>query len=433
MKNLFFISLMMVLLSAPGCRKSNYSLPKTITLNDDSHSSGTITWKSDHEYLLDGLVFVNDGQTLIIEPGTVIKGKTGQGENASALIVARGGKIIAEGTAENPIIFTVEGDDLDGSVPGHAQGLWGGVIILGEAPITTESGEAYIEGVSLAEPRGLYGGRYPEDNSGVLKYVSIRHAGTNIGEGNEINGLTLGGVGSKTTLDYIEVIASADDGFEFFGGTVNGSHLVAAYCDDDAFDFDQGFSGNMQFLYGVQSTYRGDNLCEHDGLNQNAQPVIANATFIGRDTNGEEALITLHHQSAAKYYNNIFLHQSNGIYVDNFDIQLSASSQWLQGNTEIAANIFHNTGDDDSFIRFLITPDSELDNTLTNRVITNNIFQDPGIGLVDNRYNPIPAPNVHHDIKPLSGNGLIEVNYRGAFYDTDWTQQWTLTSQTGIE
>ncbi|MDZ7777900.1 MAG: hypothetical protein U5L09_20935 [Bacteroidales bacterium] len=208
---------------------------------------------------------------------------------------------------------------------------------------------------------------------------------------------------------------------------------MASYCDDDAFDFDQGFSGNMQFLYAVQSTYRGDNLCEHDGLSQNTQPVIANATFIGRDTNGEEALITLHQQSAAKYYNNIFLHQSKWIYVDNFDIHLSASSQWLQGNTEIAANIFHNTGDDDSFIRFLITPDSELDNTLTNRVITNNIFQDPGIGLVDNRYNPIPAANIHQDIKPLSGNGLSAVNYRGAFYDTDWTQQWTLTSKTGIE
>lgn len=425
------LSVFIVILS--GCRKSDYTVKDTIALSDNGRGTGTVTWENDNTYLLDGLVFVNDGQTLIIEPGTIIRAKSGQGLNASALIVARGGKIIAEGTAEKPIVFTVEGDDLEGAVPNHAQGLWGGLILLGSAPVATQSGEAFIEGIPLSEPRGIYGGQNPTDNSGVLKYVSIRHSGTDIGEGNEINGLTLGGVGNGTTIDFVEVIAGADDGFEFFGGTVNGSHLVAAYCQDDAFDFDQGYSGNIQFLYAVQSTYRGDNLCEHDGLNQGQQPVIANATMIGRGTHGDEALITLRNQSAARYYNSILIKQSNGIYIDNYDVYMSASSQWLSGNTEIASNVFHNTGSEENFIQFLLNPDDESDIILTTRLKNENFFTDPGIQIVDNRYNPIPAVDVHQNIMPVTGQGITDVNYRGAFGDVDWTAGWTLTSVTDLE
>ena len=177
-----------------GCRKGSTPIVITESITDNGGGTGTVTWTKDKTYIIEGFVFVNEGQTLTIEPGTVVYGRTGQGENASALIVARDGKIIAEGTPDEPIIFTVEGDDLLGSVPVNAKGLWGGLIILGRAKLNTPSGEANIEGIPLSEDRGIYGGLLDDDDSGILRYVSIRHGGTNIGEGNEINGLTLGGV-----------------------------------------------------------------------------------------------------------------------------------------------------------------------------------------------------------------------------------------------
>ena len=185
----------------------------TITDAVMSGAGDEVSWTSDNVYILDGFVFVNDGQTLSIEAGTVVKGKPGQEELASALIVARGGKIIANGTAENPIIFTAEADDLNGSVADQATGLWGGIIILGKGATNNSTAEKAIEGIPTSETRGLYGAAttVEDDNSGSMKYVSIRHGGTNIGEGNEINGLTLGAVGSASTFSYIEVVANADD------------------------------------------------------------------------------------------------------------------------------------------------------------------------------------------------------------------------------
>ncbi len=422
-----------VLIFFASCRKSDYIVNDTIALSDDGSGTGTVTWKSNHEYILDGLVFVNDGQTLVIEPGTVIKARTGQGANASALIVARGGKIIAEGTEQAPIIFTVEGDDLEGSVPAQTRGLWGGVIILGNAPVASESGEAFIEGIPLTEPRGIYGGYDPNDNSGKLKYVSIRHSGTNLGEGNEINGLTLGGVGSGTDISFVEVISNADDGFEFFGGTVNVHHLIASYCDDDAFDFDMGYSGRAQYLYAIQSSFKGDNLCEHDGLNQNSQPIIANATMIGRGTSGDEALISFRTQSAANYYNSIFINQSNGILADNSDIVRSSTKQWLNDNIRIESNVFYQVGDTESLVKLMVRPDEANEAVLTQRVIDDNIFKNPEIELVNNIYDPIPAETIHSNTIVITDPELENASYRGAFYITDWTQNWSLTSETSIE
>jgi hypothetical protein len=164
--------------------------------------TGSVTWTADNIYVLRGFIFVNDGQTLTIEPGTVVKGQPGQGAGASALIVAKGGKLIAEGTASDPIIFTGLADDLEGSVPEDATGLWGGIIMLGKASTNNTiddpaegvtSGERAIEGIPETEERGVYGTASPNDadNSGSLKYVSIRHGGSSIGADNEINGLTL--------------------------------------------------------------------------------------------------------------------------------------------------------------------------------------------------------------------------------------------------
>ena len=249
-----------------SCRKSDYRESDNLNvISDQGAGTGTVTLKSTNQYLLDGLVFVNDGQVLTIEPGTVIRGKTGQGEKASALVVARGGRIIAEGTPLHPIIFTSEGDDLDGSVPLLANGLWGGVVILGKASLNTQDGESHVEGIPFSESRGIFGGTDDEDGSGIFRYVSIRHAGTDIGEGNEINGLTLGGVGSNTVIDHIEVVSARDDGVEFFGGTVSIRYLTVAFCEDDAVDYDLGFRGKGQFWLLIQDPAVGGLCFEGSG------------------------------------------------------------------------------------------------------------------------------------------------------------------------
>lgn len=209
------------------------------------------TWETGNTYVLGGRIAVVSGVTLTIEPGVVIKGEAGTGANATALVIARGATLIAEGTATQPIIFTSIADEIE---PGQIaspnldpdlNGLWGGLIILGNAPISADAASVQIEGIPASDQNGLYGGTNAADNSGTIKYVSIRHGGANIGEGNEINGLTLGGVGNGTIIENIEVVANQDDGIEFFGGTVNVKNLVIWNAGDDAVDTDQSWAGTL--------------------------------------------------------------------------------------------------------------------------------------------------------------------------------------------
>lgn len=227
-------------------------------------------WTSDNIYVLASRVAVESGATLTIQAGTIIKGKAGSEANATALIVARGARIVADGTASAPIIFTSEADNIQPGMiasPNLADdinGLWGGVIILGRAPISADADAVQIEGIPPSDQNGLYGGTVLDDNSGILRYVSIRHGGTDIGEGNEINGLTLGGVGSGTVIDHVEVVANVDDGIEFFGGSVNATNCLVWGQGDDAFDCDQAWTGtldNFAYVAGANS----DHALELDG------------------------------------------------------------------------------------------------------------------------------------------------------------------------
>lgn len=216
-----------------------------------SNITSNTTWTKDKVYVLNTRVAVESGATLTIEAGTIIKGEVGSGANATALIIARGGKLMAEGTATEPIIFTTIADEIQ---PGQIDspnmdpeldGLWGGLIVLGNAPISADAQAVQIEGIPASDQNGLYGGTNAADNSGVLRYISIRHGGANIGEGNEINGLTLGGVGSGTIVENIEVVANQDDGIEWFGGTVNVTNAIVWGAGDDALDTDQAWAGTM--------------------------------------------------------------------------------------------------------------------------------------------------------------------------------------------
>ena len=262
--------------------------------------TGTETWTSDNIYQLNQKVVVQDGATLTIQPGTIIKGSTGAGSLASALVVARGGKLMAEGTASQPIIMTSASDDITvGQTMGtnldqNDRGLWGGLIVLGKAPCSF-SGDVdaiQIEGIPAEDTWGLYGGSNPSDNSGVIKYVSIRHGGALIGEGNEINGLTLGGVGTGTEIDNVEVVANVDDGIEFFGGTVNASNLFVWAQGDDAIDIDQAYSGTIDNVV-VHLGEASDHAFEIDGPEGTADGsfTLQNASIFGNSatSNGEYA------------------------------------------------------------------------------------------------------------------------------------------------
>ncbi len=217
----------------------------------EENISDNATWTVDNVYELAGRVTVLAGASLTIEPGTVIKGQPGTGANATALLVARGATINAAGTADAPIIFTSTQDEIQ---PGQIaspnltpdiNGLWGGVIVLGNGFISASAAEVQIEGIPATDTNGLYGGTDDDENSGTLQYISIRHGGANIGAGNEINGLSLGGISANTVVENIEVVANQDDGIEWFGGSVNVTNALFWNVGDDAVDTDQGWNGTL--------------------------------------------------------------------------------------------------------------------------------------------------------------------------------------------
>ncbi|MFK7806286.1 MAG: carboxypeptidase regulatory-like domain-containing protein [Saprospiraceae bacterium] len=312
------------------------------TITDDGSGTGTVTWSNDKTYVLDGFVFVNEGQTLTIEPGTIIQGMSGEAEEASALIVARGGKIIAEGTATDPIVFTFDGDA--GNTPATTRGQWGGLIILGNAGLNSNPGETAIEGIPTTETRGLYGGDDNSDDSGILKYVSIRHGGTLIGGDNEINGLTLGGVGSGTTIEYVEVVGNQDDGIEWFGGTVQGNHLITAFCADDGLDYDEGYRGWNQFCIIHQDPADAGSGGEHDGgtdpeaATPFATPLFYNVTSIGAEL---KQALNFRDNAGGEYHNSIFTGYATGVDVELLESEQDSYKQFEDGNLKLENNVFH--------------------------------------------------------------------------------------------
>jgi hypothetical protein len=306
------------------------------------------TWTSDNEYVLTKVVYVNNGALLTIQPGTVIRGEmmsdAATAYDPGTLVVTRFGRIDAQGTASNPIIFTSAATDrnadgipdgthqsagwygsadqsgpnnanfpvgdgiadymqgvafwdanpkttprgafktnVDGSLASGATSspytrLWGGLIVLGNAPTNTDSDHTTV-GIQLRAVEGLnpsttqpgdnlYGGHEVMDNSGILRYVSVRYNGGSLSSANDLNGITFAGVGRGTRVNFIEAFNSGDDGIEIFGGTFDATNLVIFGANDDGLDIDEGYSGNLQYVFiiGGRST---DNLCEWDGFENN--------------------------------------------------------------------------------------------------------------------------------------------------------------------
>jgi hypothetical protein len=335
------------------------------------------TWSANNVYELEGRVIVADGVTLTIEPGTIIKGRNQTGANASALMIARGGKINAVGTAQKPIIFT---SVLDNIKPGETSGTslseadkgkWGGLVILGKAPISFSGAlEAQIEGVPAEESLGLYGGNIADDNSGKIQFVSIRHGGTEITGGSEINGLTLGGVGSGTTISDVEIFANFDDGVEFFGGTVNVSNILVSQQGDDGVDIDQAYSGTVDGFMVIHSgdTDKGLEIDGPEGsenaggkftlkngsifgsgnagnpadFKSKAQGTIQNVVFQGYDA-GQKLMIAASYDGACASTSNAFknLVEGNLVFTNvrftGYTVDVYASSGTCETSTDDAA------------------------------------------------------------------------------------------------
>ncbi len=406
---------------------SNAFTQQTIT-DSDLVGGQTYNWTSDTEYLLDGYVYLEAGGVLNIEPGTVVRARSSgsNGDATSALIITRDAQINAVGTEDSPIIFTGEFDNLDITLDFTATDnkTWGGVIILGNAPIGEDGGEDGIEGITAEnEPRVLYGGNDPADNSGVIRYVSLRHGGNEIAADNEINGLTLGGVGNGTEIDFIEVFANSDDGIEIFGGTVNITHAVVAFQGDDAFDVDESWDGYIQYAFSIQqdiSDEIGDNAVEYDGseradLGPKTVGRIYNGTFIGSGTGGNSNGLRLKSDGAVQFWNCVWTQIQGGV----FRVQDTSIDRLNDGETVLANNIVFDYGslEIDPDNAFTVTGFEEIDPEIASisRLPNNQLDPRPGTN---------NSPLLSGAATPTEA-GVEATSYRGAFSDDLWLEGWT--------
>jgi Secretion system C-terminal sorting domain len=313
------------------------------------------TWTTGTTYKITGLIYITDNATLTIEPGVVILGNNA----ATALIVTKGAKLIANGTVTSPIVFTSD------KAPGlRSRGDWGGVILLGKGTYNVNAGIGNIEGITGTINSQFGGGTTPDnaDSSGSLKYVRIEYGGFSFAPNSEINGLTMGAVGSGTTIDYIQVSFCNDDSFEWFGGSVNCSHLVAYRGLDDDFDTDNGYNGKVQFALAIKEPQAADasqsNCFEADNAagTGNAfvtatpisKPIFSNCTLVGpvkRSTlpNGG-AVANLHRRAVharrntqMKIYNSLFVDFVDGIVVENDLTIANAESNTMKFRNNIIA------------------------------------------------------------------------------------------------
>lgn len=502
------------------------------------------TWTSANDYVLTDIIYVKNGATLTINPGTIIRGEPEDGSapyTPGALVVTRTGQIDAEGTPSAPIVFTTSLLDSDGDgqysdetydyntvidydaaiaagaafidddpigdplspgsgylsgTPGDQshvgadeyRGLWGGVIILGNAPTnimditngklgkTTSTAradlddvfEGFIEGLDpddTGNNDGVYGGSNPNDSSGTLKYVGIRHGGVNIAADNEINGLTMGGVGFGTLIEYVEVYCNDDDGFEWFGGTANCRYLISLYNNDDSFDIDEGFTGLGQFWFSLQidDSTNGDHGGEHDGTNgafDNADvdalnghtvagtgdkgfglpityPTIYNATYVGAGTS--EQMLKFDDSFGGDYYNSVFvgaeqeLIDSNDAGGDMTDRAAAADCGFVSNSiaydingTTAALGASDLSDESVSPIASIVAANSNVLGgtnpfaTLTSATVRTNV--DPRVTTAANNAVTLAAPSATY---------FIPASYAGAFDPVEsdyWSDGWSVFS-----
>jgi len=430
---------------------SNVSAQEIIT-DGDLVGGQTYSWTKDKVYVLDGFVYLEEGGVLNIEEGTTIYGReiTSTGEPA-ALIITRGAQIFANGTEAEPIVFTAE-SVYNGSIQPDqtVNGLWGGLVILGNGTVARPNCVDFIEGIP-DEPRTAFGGCTSDtESSGALTYVSIRHGGAELSAGNEINGLTLGAVGSGTLIDYVEVFANADDGIEWFGGTVNVKHAISAFCGDDGMDYDFGWRGNGQYWFVIQRSDAGGNGGEHDGAQPDelapfSRPTIFNATYIGsgsQSSNVDNEFGLLMRDNAGGTY-------ANSIFADFADMALSiedlpgggdSHANLLNGDLSFTNNYWWAFGAGADITDIIDTysngTDPDASDVIDHLTSNSNLISNPMICGIDRVVNGGLNPRLNAGSPALTGgttppNTFFDnVTYHGAFDgSTNWASNWTALDQ----
>ncbi len=383
------------------------------------------TLTADGDWTLDGLVYVENNAVLTIEPGATLKftSAPGTGDNASALIITRGAKIMAEGTADLPIVLTSTEDD--GSLTSADNSLWGGLILLGRSKVFAEGEtELGIEGIDDSELRAKYGGDDVNDNSGVISYVSIRHTGIGLAPGDEIQGLTLGAVGTGTAISYVEIYGSSDDGIEFFGGTVDIKYAAIIGAEDDSFDWDLGYRGTgNQYWFAIQREDAGDHLSELDGAKPDgadlySNPTVRDFTLVG--SSNTENMLIFRDATAGTWERGVIAESGNkGLEVEDLPAAKGIDSyqRLLNGELKLREIVWSNIGGAESFAAMVQATDGG-DGTEENGGRTEAIIAELEVNCsIDN--GVISRDN------PAAGN-------RGAFVNGDWTTGWTAYSNRGI-
>lgn len=352
MKKLFQIAALAIVVMATSCSKDDDSngngngngngggnQEDLIELTGDLESR---TLTADKKYLLKGQVFVRNGQTLTIEPGTVILGDK---RTRGVLVVDKGGKIMAEGTREKPIVFT---SNQEAGI--RDRGDWGGIVILGNA--NTNQPNPAVEGITPEVNFGTFQSTANDDeNSGILKYVRCEFGGIELTPNNETNSITMGGVGRGTVMEYCMVSFGGDDGFEWFGGTNNGKYFISHAMWDDDFDCDFGWSGNVQFGLAVrypgfadQSQSNGfecDNGPNDNDVTPYTTGTFSNVTVIGPIKNGNRVsnnnfahAIDLRRRTAVSIFNSVFTGFPTGLRMN----QPSVYSQYATDENGVIEN-----------------------------------------------------------------------------------------------
>ncbi len=408
-------------------------------VNVTSNITASATWTADKIYVLSGIVRIQNGVTLTVEPGTVVKGgKAPDQSNATCLLVDKGGKLVAIGTKEKPIVFT------SGEPKGQRDyGDWGGIVIFGNAK-ANKVNPTYEGGVIP----GNYGGSDDTDNSGTLKYCRIEFAGFPFEQDRELNSLTMCAVGNGTTIDYVQCSFNNDDAFEWFGGAVNAKHLVAFKTNDDDFDVDQGFRGNVQFGVSLAdpnvadvSTKNGFEV-DNDAGGTNETPktaaVFSNMTVIGAFKDTSDVRASLHGRGA-------HLRRNNEISIFN-----SVIMGWREGVRMDGATTFNNFRTNVGFLQNNIVAGNKTYFSGQGGVVTADFtaFYD-STGNNNRRYalnSSVMLKDAFNysnpDFRPMAGSPALSgasfanaklnntnftaTSYIGAFGETDnWMAGWT--------
>ncbi|MBS1613211.1 MAG: T9SS type A sorting domain-containing protein [Bacteroidetes bacterium] len=396
------------------------------------------TWTNDNTYTLYGDIIVKNNAVLTIQPGTVIKGDK---VTLSRLVIATGAKLIAQGTPNQPIVFTS-----NQAAGQRTRADWAGIAICGLAPVNfKDANNQAIQGrIECGSTTDYdFGGNNAEDSSGVISYVRIEYAGYVCGTNSELNSLTLGGVGSKTKIDHVMVSYGQDDGFEFFGGTVNASHLISLALRDDDFDTDNGWSGKVQ--YGlivrndtiadqgdVSNAFESDNDANGSTNTPFTGGVFSNVTVIGPAATTTSVFdpkfgwgARLRRNTSLSIFNSAFIGYKRGLRIEGAAAQTNATN----GDLNFKYNVIAGTVEAYGETAF----DSTYINTPANAVKVYGGNANDSVML----YAPYSAPNYGNYV-PQSGSpllagadftngklsGLETTAFRGAFGTSDWTACW---------